>query len=111
MVVNYKNNRLKKICNDENEMQRFFKNDKLLIDNLKSLLYLFDSLDTIYDFSERNYLKGYNLEKIVDSEYYSIRVVPKKDKRKARVILFIISDNGREIEIIDINKEHKYNQR
>ena len=110
ITIKYKNKRLEKICNDENEMQKFFENDKLLVENLKSLLFHFDSLNSIFDFKKEVYLLGYNLEKLKDSDYYSIRIVPKKNKRKARIILFIIKSDGKEIEIIDIDKEHKYDK-
>lgn len=40
---------------DEVEMKKYFKDDKLLIDNLKALLFHFDSVDSIYDFNSIPY--------------------------------------------------------
>ena len=107
--LKYKNNKLEKIFNDENEMKKYFKNDKLLVNGLQALIFHFDRVDSIYDFINIDYLKGYNLEKIKDLNYYSIRVVPKKNKRKDRVILLVISSDGKNVEIIDIDSEHRYN--
>ncbi|MBP5446326.1 MAG: hypothetical protein J6Y28_09165 [Acholeplasmatales bacterium] len=108
IILKYKNKKIEKLCNDVNEMQRYFKNDKLLIENLKVLLFHFGSVDTIYDFNAKAFLKGYNLEKIVGTKYYSIRIVPKINKRKDRMIIIIVSDDGKEIEIVDIDSEHRY---
>ena len=106
--LKYKNNRLEKIFNDEEEMKKYFNYDKMLVDGLQALSSLFDSEDSIYNFNNKPYLKGYNLEKVTDTKYHSIRVVPKRDKRKERIILLIVSDDGKEVEIIDINKKHDY---
>lgn len=106
--LKYKNKKIEKICNDINEMQRYFKNDKLLVDNLIALLFHFDSVESIYDFNSTPYLKGYNFEKITNTNNYSLRIVPKMNKRKDRIILLIISGDGKEIEIIGIDSEHRY---
>lgn len=106
--LKYKNKKLEKICNDEKEMRKYFNNDKMLIENLQALLFLFDNEDSIYNFSNKIYLKGYNFEKITNTKFYSMRIVPKKDKRKNRIILLIVSSDGKEIEIIDFDDEHRY---
>lgn len=106
--LKYKNKQLENIFNDEEEMKKYFKNDIMLVNGLKALMFLFDSEDCIYDFNKKDYLKGYNLEKITDSKYHSIRVVPKKDKKKERIILLIVSEDGKKIEIVDIDKNHRY---
>jgi len=106
--LKYRNKKIEKICNDEDEMQRYFKNDKLLVENLKTLLFHFDSVDSIYVFNSVPYLKGYNLEKITNKNSYSLRIVPKMKKRKDRIVLIVISDDGKEIEIIGIDSEHRY---
>ncbi len=106
--LKYKNKQLEKIFNDEEEMKKYFKNDIMLVNGLKALVFLFGSEDSIYEFNKKDYLKGYNLEKITDSKYHSIRVVPKKDKKKERIILLIVSDDGRNVKIVEIDKDHRY---
>lgn len=110
ILLKYKNKKIEKKCNDENEMKKYFKNDKLIVENLQALLFHFDNENSIYDFNTIIYLLGYNLEKITNSKYYSMRIVPKKNKRKNRIILLIVSDDGKEIEIVDFDDEHRYKQ-
>jgi len=98
--LKYKNKQLEKIFNDEEEMKKYFKNDIMLVNGLKTLMFLFDSEDCIYGFNKKDYLKGYNLEKIIDSKYHSIRVVPKKDKKKERIILLIVSEDGKKLKLL-----------
>lgn len=106
--LKYKNKKIEKICNDEVEMKKYFGYDTLLVESLMALLHHFDSMDSIYDFKTVPYLRGYNFEKIENTNNYSLRIVPKKDKRKDRIILFIISNDGKEIEIVEIDSEHRY---
>ena len=107
IYVKYSNKKIEEICNNEKKMESFFKHDKLLIDGLKVLMIHFDLLDSIYDFWTIEALKGYNLEKITNSDKLSIRIIPKKRKKKERMILISINQNGDTIEIIEINN-HDY---
>ena len=88
-------------------MEAFFKHDKNLIEGLKTLMTLLENQDSIFDFKSFQYLQGYNLEKIVNSDKLSLRIIPKRRKKKERMILFTISDDGSSICIVEIN-DHSY---
>ena len=105
--IQYKNSKIEKICTKEKYMESFFGHDQLLIEGLKTLIVLLENEESIYNFKEKKYLIGYNLEKIVNSDKLSLRIVPKKDKRKERMIIMTISNDGSSICIQEIN-DHKY---
>jgi len=88
-------------------MDSFFKHDKKLIEALQVLMTLLKQLDSIYDFWKISILSGYSLEKIVNSDKLSIRIIPKKRKRIERMFLLVVSEDGQAIKILDINK-HVY---
>lgn len=105
--IQYKNNKIENICTKEKYMESFFGHDKLLIEGLKTLISILENEESIYNFKEKKYLMGYNLEKIVNSNKLSLRIIPKKCKRKERMIIMTISDDGSLICIQEIN-DHNY---
>lgn len=110
--LNFSNAKLKRLFEDEAEMKKQLKN-RDLVEGLKVLINHFESEESIYDFLDKSYLKGYNFEPIVNSKVknlYSIRIVPKKDKFKERIIILKISSDGRKIEIYDLDKNHRYDR-
>ena len=100
------NNKIKKICCEEAEMKRFFKHNKELVDGLKVLMFHLEKEENVSSFHTRVYLKGYNFEKMSNSELYSIRIIPKMRKAKERMLLVVVNDIGNEIEIREINNQH-----
>ena len=106
MRITYANNRIERLCNDENQMEREFDHDKDLIEGLQTLMILFGQFDNIFDFIK--FLPGYNLEKVTGSKNnaYSIRIIPKKRKSPYRMYLIPYSE-GIEINIQKIDA-HEY---
>ena len=88
-------------------MESFFGHDKLLIEGLQILMTFLKNEDSIDDLNNKIYLKWYNLENINNSNKLSLRIIPKKRKRKERVILFVADDIGSSICILEIN-DHNY---
>lgn len=105
--IQFKNNSIKKICTEEKSMESFFKHDKVLIEGLQVLIQILENEDSIFDFNTKEYLRGYNFEKITNSDKMSLRIIPKKRKRKERMIIFVISNDGKSICIEEINN-HNY---
>ena len=87
-------------------MKRFFGHNKELVDGLKVLMNHLMKEENVSAFSTCIYLKGYNFEKLSNSELYSIRIIPKMRKTKERMILVVVNDIGNEIEIREINNKH-----
>ena len=105
--IQYKNSKIEKICTKIKNMDDFFGHDKMLVEGLQALMTFLDNEKSIYDFKEKVYLKGYNLEKITNSDKMSLRIIPKKNKRKERMILFTTNSDGSAICIVEIN-DHNY---
>jgi len=80
--IKYSNNKIKSICEDYKKMESFFEHDKLLFEGLQVLMNLFINMETIYDFWNKDYLKEYNLEHIINSNNLSIKIIPKKRKKR-----------------------------
>lgn len=108
MEITYANNKIERQCNQQSEMKKLFSNDKSLVEGLQALMTLLAEMDNIGVFGKDGMLKGYNLERVIGSKNgaYSIRIIPKMRKSHWRMF-FIPTDDGIEIEIIDINK-HDY---
>lgn len=108
MEITYANNKIERQCNQQAEMKKLFSNDKSLVEGLQTLMTLLAEMDNIDVFGKDGMLKGYNLERVIGSKNgaYSIRIIPKMRKSHWRMFL-IPTDDGIEIEIIDINK-HDY---
>ena len=100
------NNKIKKICCEEAEMKRFFKHNKELVDGLKVLMFHLENEENVSAFRTCIHLKGYNFEKLSNSELYSVRIIPKMRKTKERMLLVVVNEIGNEIEIRDINNKH-----
>lgn len=106
MRITYANNRIERLCNDENQMEKEFNHNKELIDGLQALMILLEKLDNIFDIMK--FVPGYNLEKVTGSKNnaYSIRIIPKKRKSPYRMYLIPYSE-GIEINIQKIDA-HEY---
>lgn len=106
MRITYANNRIERLCNDENQMEKEFNHNKDLIEGLQILMILFDQFDNIFDF--KKCLPDYNLEKVRGSKNnaHSIRIIPKKRKSPYRMYLIPYKD-GIEINIQKIDA-HEY---
>ena len=48
MRITYANNRIERLCKDENQMEKEFDHNKELIDGLKALMILLEQLDNIF---------------------------------------------------------------
>lgn len=106
MNVTYENQQIEKLCNRKEEMEKFFSHDKTLVNNLQTLMGLFDVFKNINEFY-KPYFRGYNLEKVEGTENkYSIRIIPKMRKSSYRMYLES-SEKGVKITIIKIDK-HTY---
>lgn len=88
-------------------MEKFFAHSKELVEGLKVLMVLLETEDKLDNFFSKEYLRGYNLEKLTNSVNYSLRIIPKKMKSKKRMIVIKVNEVGDSIEIIDINDHYK----
>lgn len=88
-------------------MEKFFDYNKDLVEGLKVLIFLLENEDSLDSFYLKDYLKGYNLEKLTNRTDYSLRIIPKKMKSKKRMVLIKVNEVGDSIEIIDINDHYK----
>lgn len=88
-------------------MKKFFAYNDDLIEGLKVLVLLLNKEEKLDNFFKKEYLKGYNLEKLTNSVCYSLRIIPKKKKSKIRMIIFKVNEVGDSINIIDINDHYK----
>ena len=88
-------------------MERFFAHDKALVEGLKVLVILLKNEEKLDNFYYKDYLKGYNLEKLTNSVNYSLRIIPKKMKSIKRMIVFKVNESGDSINIVDISDHYK----
>ncbi len=106
MKIIYENNKIKDICELEEEMDKFFSHNKLLIDNLKVLMFHLERIENINELRNAAFI-GYNYEKVEGSKNkYSLRIVPKRRKSEYRMYVEP-QEKGIKINIITIDK-HKY---
>lgn len=88
-------------------MIKYFDYDESLVEGLKVLIILIENEEKLDNFYIKMYLKGYNLEKLTNSRYHSLRIIPKKVKSKMRLIIFKINEVGDSIEIVEISDHYK----
>ena len=105
--ISYGNNRIEKVCNDVEVMDKYFSHNKDLIEAFKVLMFIIETEERLDNFYIKEYLKGYNLEKLTNRVNYSLRIIPKKAKSKMRLIIFKINEVGDSIEIIEISDHYK----
>ena len=88
-------------------MEKFFAHNRDLVEGLKVLMFLLNTEEKLDNFYNKEYLKGYNLEKLTNSANYSIRIIPKKAKSKKRMLVIKENETGNSIEIVEISDHYK----